>query len=61
MNNEVLKSVFNENTTIFFEHGNDPNVYNFEIANHLDRTKIAEINLKKITPIRYRVLGIQLF
>lgn len=49
----------NKNTTIFINRKDDSNIYYVEIADNLNRKKIANIELEKITSIRYHVRKVQ--
>lgn len=49
-----------ENTT-FFITKEDLNFYNIEIADNSNRTKIADISVEKITPIRYHARKVRIY
>lgn len=51
----------NKNTTIFVKKDKDSDIYYIEIADDLNRKKIADIELKKITPIRYHITRVQTY
>jgi len=56
-----MKVELDENTTIFIEQKEDSNIYNVEIANHLSRKKIANVQVEKITNIRFHVKKVQIY
>lgn len=55
-----MKIEINENTTIFIKKY-DLNLYNLEIADKLNRIKIADISIQEITPIRYHVEKVHVY
>lgn len=51
----------NTDTTIFVKKETDSNIYNLEIANHSSRKKIADVEVEKITDIRFQVRKVQTY
>lgn len=50
-----------DNTTIFVEKEKNSNIYNLEIANHSSYKKIADIQIERITDIRFHVRKVQIY
>lgn len=55
-----MKIEINKDTTVFVEKEKDSNIYNLEIANHLSRKKIADIEVEKITDVRFHIKKVQI-